>query len=92
MHSSEVALLGQMITDVREDIRDLRREFRVDIRNLDRRLGKMESSKSTAPDIPSAEKWIVRVTTIGLPTATFLLTGSAEKAWQVLQAVSHFTR
>lgn len=83
MHGSEATLLGQMITESKRDIRRDIRDLRGEVRHLTKRVVTMEKSRSTGPDITAMEKWIVRGATIGLPTATFLLTGSWEKAVQL---------
>lgn len=95
MTNSEAILLGQMITESKRDIMRVIREHdhatHRGFQHLSRRMAAMEESRSSL-DISRLEKWLVRGATIGLPTATFILTGSMEKAWQVLQGISHFMK
>jgi hypothetical protein len=78
-------LIGQLIIDSRQilvhEIRESRAEYRRGFQHLSRRIA-MEKPRDS-PDITAMEKWIVRLATIGLPTGTFFLTGSWEKALQM---------
>ena len=76
MHPHMSLLLGRLLERSEQTI--------LLIGKLDARVANLEKRKE---DVPAAETWFKRAVTIGAPLGTLWLTGSHEKAVQVLQAL-----
>lgn len=76
MHPHMSMILGRLLERSEQTI--------LMIGKLDARVATLEKRKE---EVPAAETWFKRAVTIGAPLGTLWLTGSQEKAVQVLQAL-----